>query len=567
MRVIIYLTGFLRWLKLDVLMSAALGFLLVAQLYRFDFTPITSPQYAGDSFEVAIIARDPYGGIYDYNRPAFLSTSRGASYIYPNVIGPFRNGVWNGKVMVTIADSLQIRCTDDSVRVTSSSNVFQVVSGPPRRFVTVLPGQQLSPGTREGRLGLPNSQSAGDSFYFTVYLTDVWCNPVRFRTDSVYFNASDSFAVLPAGGEIQDGSGRFNAIFRRAGVHHLYCLPATGQPFVPDTSSLFDVRPGAFERLLLILPGEVPAPGDTATLAWMTPGKSGTPFAQYVREPFPVSVYPCDRCWNIVGASGLRIKLNSEFPIEFFPSETTLVDSANFLVQFNMSEPNQNLWVSDVAGGNGSYPTRLDIKARGKSLEITAPDTVVAGETAYIRVVVRDANQQPITAAVCRFSVVKGNGDILDEALLTDTSGVAVARFLCTRARFAEFDTLRIVSGAAESLVGIYIDIPDSAVMLGKIVAFPNPFGFNRDAAEIVYYLTRSGGVDVRIFDPFGNEVVSWHFSAGEPGARAGINRVMWNGRNRYGRRVASGVYVVQVLGQLHTGTVFRSTYRLGVAW
>lgn len=548
-------------------MSAALGLLLVAQLYRFDFTPITSPQYAGDSFEVAIIARDPYGGIYDYNRPAFLSTTRGASYIYPNVIGPFRNGVWNGRVMVTIAESLQIRCTDDSGRVTSSSNVFQVVSGPPRRFVTVLPGQQLSPGTREGRLGPPNSQTAGDSFNFTVYLTDVWCNPVRFRTDSVYFAASDNFAILPAGGEIQDGSSRFTAIFRRAGVHHIYCLPANGQPFVPDTSSLFDVRAGVFERLLLILPGEVPLPGDTASLDWMTPGKSEEPLPQYVREPFQVSVYPCDRCWNIVGGSGVRVKLNSEFPIEFFPSETTLVDSVNFLVQFNTAGPNQNLWVYDVAGGNESYRTRLNIKARGRSLEITAPDTVVAGETAFIRVVVRDANQQPITATVCRFSVVKGNGDMLDEALLTDTSGIAIARFLCTRARFAEFDTIRVVSGAVESLIGIYINIPDSAVMLGKVVAFPNPFGFNRDAAEIVYYLNRSGAVDVRIFDPFGNEVVGWHFAAGEPGARAGINRLMWNGRNRNGRRVASGVYVVQVVGQLHTGTVFRSTYRLGVVW
>jgi flagellar hook assembly protein FlgD len=156
---------------------------------------------------------------------------------------------------------------------------------------------------------------------------------------------------------------------------------------------------------------------------------------------------------------------------------------------------------------------------------------------------------------------------MLDEALLTDTSGIAIARFLCTRARFAEFDTIRVVSGAVESLIGIYVDIPDSAVMLGKVVAFPNPFGFNRDAAEIVYYLNRSGAVDVRIFDPFGNEVVGWHFAAGEPGARAGINRLMWNGRNRNGRRVASGVYVVQVVGQLHTGTVFRSTYRLGVVW
>ncbi|MGQ9577731.1 MAG: hypothetical protein ACUVWQ_03830 [Candidatus Aminicenantales bacterium] len=548
-------------------MSAVVGLLLVAQLYRFDFTPITTPQYAGDSFEVAIIARDPYGGIYDYNRAAFLSTNRGASYIYPNVIGPFRNGVWNGKVMITLADSLQIRCTDDSGRVTSGSNIFQVISGPPRRLVAVLAGQQFSPGTRDGRLGQPDNQTAGDSFSFTVYLTDGWCNPVRYRIDSVYFNASDNFALLPPGGEINDGSGRFTAVFRRAGAQHLYCWPAAGLPFKPDTSSLFYVNPGAFDRLLLVLPGETPLPGDTASSDWMTPGKSGEPLSQYVREVFNVSVYPCDRCWNIVGASGVRVRLNSEFPIEFFPPETTVVDSVNFRVQFDVANPNQNLWVVDVEGSYESYRSRLDIKARGRSLVITAPDTVVAGETAHIRVAVRDANEHPITAAVCRFSVVKGNGEVLDEAVLTDTLGVAVGRFLCTRAYFAEFDTIVIISGSAESLVGIYVDIPDSTVMSGKIMAFPNPFGFNRDAAEIVYYLNRSGAVAVQIFDPFGNEVIGWTFSQGEAGARAGINRLMWNGRNRQGRRVASGVYVVQIVGQLHTGTVFRSSYRLGVVW
>ncbi|MGQ9707652.1 MAG: hypothetical protein ACUVUR_02105, partial [bacterium] len=64
-----------------------------------------------------------------------------------------------------------------------------------------------------------------------------------------------------------------------------------------------------------------------------------------------------------------------------------------------------------------------------------------------------------------------------------------------------------------------------------------------------------------------GNEVVSYKFRQGEPGARAGVNRVRWNGRNQEGRRVASGIYVVQIIGQLHTGTIFKSTYRLGVVW
>ncbi len=548
-------------------LSAALGLLLVAQLHRFEFVPIPTPQYAGDSFEITIIARDPYGGIFNYNRPAFLSTNRGAIYIYPNVIGPFRNGVWTGKVMVTLADSVEIRCTDDSARVTSSSNVVEFFPGVPARFLTILPGQQLSPGTRVGRLGQPDNITAGDSFSFTVYLTDQWCNPIFARDDSVYFSGSDSFAGLPAGGVLVNGRGSFKASFRQAGFHRIFVFPASSHPFQVDTTDYFAVNPGPFSRLLLLLPGETHLPGDTATAVWLTPGKSGVPLPQYVREPFSVTVYPCDRCWNRVSVNGLRVRLNSEFPVEFNPADTELVDSVNFAVQFLRFGSNQNLWVSDVDEQYISYRSLVDVKSRGRSLLISAPDTVRAGETAYIRVVVRDANDEPVVATVCRFAVARGRGEMLDEALLTDTLGVAVARFLCTRAHFAEFDTIKIVSGVAESLMGIYVDIPDSVVMLGKIIAFPNPFGFNQDAAEIFYYLNRSVPIDFRIYDPFGNEVISYKFNQGEEGAKAGINRVLWDGRNRWGRKVASGVYVVQIIGQLHTGTIVKRTYRLSVVW
>ncbi|MGQ9707651.1 MAG: hypothetical protein ACUVUR_02100, partial [bacterium] len=473
-------------------MSAALGLLLIAQLNSFEFIPITTPQYAGDSFNITIIAQDSLGNTYDYNRPAFLSTSRGASYIYPNVIGPFRNGVWQGKVFITLAESLQITCTDDSFQVTSRSNFFQVLAGAPATFLLLLPGQQLSPGTREGRLGQPDNQTAGDSFSIRVYLTDSWSNPVSNRTDSIYFAATDSFARLPSGGQVVNGSGSFSVSLRQAGQHRLFVLPAQGRSFRSDTSSVLAVNPGAFAQLLLLLPGEMPLPGDTTTSGWRFPGKTGTPLPQYVQEPFSVLVYGCDGSWNRVRVPGLNISLHSDFASGFSPAETTLTDSVVFSAQFNFPGTNQDIWVSGDNGGYESYRSRLEIKARGRTLLIAAPDTVSAGETAYIRVLVRDANDQPVTATVCRFEVVKGNGEMLDQVLLTDTLGLAVGRFLCTRAHFAEFDTIRVSAGAAVASLVIYVSIPDSGLLSGKIIAFPNPFGFNSDAAEVCYYLNRS---------------------------------------------------------------------------
>ncbi len=536
--------------------------LLAAQLNYFEITQISSPQVVGESVLITIITRDVNGNIYNYNRPAFLTTNRGA-YVFPNVVGPFRNGVWQGRVILTLADSLQLRCTDDSLQVTSGSNFFTVLPGSPARFVVILPGQTLRSGTREGRLGTPEYLNAGEEFNFQVFLTDLWCNPVRFRIDSVYFIFSDSFARFPFGGVINDGVGDFIATFRQAGYHRILVLPSMRQNYRPDTSSELIVNAGVFSRLLLLLPGERHLPGDTTMAIWQTPGKAGEPLRQYVKESFSVTVYPCDECWNRVSISGLTVSLQSDFSAEFVPGEMLLSDSAVFSVKFNFAGDNQNIWVTEQNGQYESYRTFLDIKARGRVLEISiAPnDTINLNETTYINVRVRDANFQPITAAVCRFSVLYGSGKMLDETVLTDTLGSAVARFICSGAWQDEFDTIMVSSGTAESSVVIYVKSDTG------FYAVPNPFGFNSDAVAVYYTLPRDCPIELRIFDPFGNEVYYEKFLAGRNGGKAGRNRVIWNGRNLQHRRVASGIYVVQILGEMHTGIIVKKSYRLGVVW
>ena len=71
----------------------------------------------------------------------------------------------------------------------------------------------------------------------------------------------------------------------------------------------------------------------------------------------------------------------------------------------------------------------------------------------------------------------------------------------------------------------------------------------------------------VTIYDPFGNEVWARHYNQGEQGGMLGDNTVYWDGTNNKGQRVATGVYLIQVLGTLHTGVDFRSLYRVGVVW
>ncbi len=559
-------------------MSAALGLLLLlsvstaqplpearspfpstdSRLTSFEFNSIPSPQYAGISFGITVLAKDEYGASYAYNGQALLSTTRGP-YVYPSSI-TFTNGVYQDSVIVTLAESLALRCFTDSA--SGTSNVFEVLPGVPKRLVAILPGEALAPGVSGGRLGLPTSQVAGDSFPFLVYLTDEWFNQIELRDDSVYFGSDDRFARLPAGSQLSNGTGSFLGSLRAAGRHHLFTMPALGSSLRTDTSSSVDVTPGPFQEMLLVAPGETLTPGDTSVWDWDTPGKSGKPDPQFLRTQFTIAVYPCDRCWNRVAGPGDTVFLRSDFAFEFQPSGAELRDAALFSVQFNTPGPNQNIWVVDQTSGKKSYSTHLEIRARGAMLEVSAKDTVRAGETTDVLIRVKDANGDPIIAALVQTSVIKGSGTMLDQALLTDTLGFATARFLCNQAHYAEYDSVRVSSGAADTVISIYVShLSDS------LFAFPNPFGLNRDRALISYYLQRSSPISLTIYDPFGNEVWSRHFRQNEPGAKSGDNVVYWDGTNTQGHRVASGIYVIQVLGKLHTGIDYKATYRIGVIW
>jgi hypothetical protein len=529
-------------------------------LTSFEWQSISSPQYAGESFRVTIIARDENGASYDYDGTAFLSTSLG-SYVQPPVL-QFYNGVCDTSVIVTIAEDLSLRCFTDSA--SGLSDEIEMLEGAPRKLVAILPGEQLAPGLAGGRTGDPEDRTAGDTFSFQVYLTDEWFNQVDMSGDSVYFGSDDRFGQLPTAGQLSNGTGSFTASLRTAGQRRIFALPALAESLLADTSSAVNVVPGPFTRMLLVVPGETLLPGDSTLSTWNTPGKAGTPDPQQLRRPFPLTVYPCDRCWNLAAGPGDTVFLRSDFPFTFLPVGVELRDSAVFdSVEFSTAGPNQSIWVVNQTNGGVSYVTRLNIRALGEVLQVTAPDTVRSGQTTQVLIRVLDANSDPIVATLVQCSVIQGTGTMIEPALLTDTFGYATARFVCTPSPASEQDSIRIRSGNADTVIGVYVKhLSDS------LFAFPNPFGsINRESTLIFYSLHRASAVRLTIYDPFGNEVWKRRFSQGDPGAMFGDNMVYWDGTNKKGQRVASGIYVIQVLGRTGTVIDFKSLYRVGVVW
>ncbi|MBN2465867.1 hypothetical protein JXD38_09645 [candidate division WOR-3 bacterium] len=563
------------------LMSTALGLLLLLSasptgfgaepvsipdhnpdgLTSFEWQAIPSPQYVGEPFRVILLARDENGASYDYDGTAFLSTSLGA-YVVPAVV-QFFNGVCDTSITVTLADHLSLRCFNDSA--SGLSNQIEVATGAPRRFVTILPGEQLAPGIAGGRTGSPDSHTAGDVFSFEVYLTDDWYNQVDLD-DSVYLSSDDRFGRLPAAGELVNGIGSFTASLRTAGQRHIYVSPAAEDSLLADTSSAIDVTAGAYTQMLVVTPGETVLPGDTTSALGNTPGKAGTPDPQYLRNPFDVTVYACDRCWNPRAGTGNPVYLLSGEGDSCSPAVAELRDTVGFMFRFSQRGDNRPLWVRDSTTKAESYVTYIDVRARGTTIEVDplTPDTIRAGETAAVKVRVRDANGDPVVAALVQFVRVLGTGNVLEPALLTDTIGYATSHFVCTPSPASEQDSIEISSGDADTIIGIYVrHLSDS------LFAFPNPFGriVNRESTLIFYSLHRASAVRLTIYDPFGNEVWRRRFNQGEPGAMFGDNVVYWDGRNKKGQRVASGVYLIQVLGMLQTGIDFKGLYRVGVVW
>lgn len=528
-----------------------------AVLTSFEWQSIDSPQYAGESIDVVILAMDDSGNSYPLNGIALLSTTLGDQFVYPSYV-QFNDGICNSRVVVTIAESLALRCSRDTV--SGTSEVFEVLPGAPKRLMVILPGEQLTPGLTGGRAGSPDEQTAGDSFSFEVYRTDGWFNQVDQSNDSVELDSDNRFDRLPAGGRLPNGTGSFPIVMHAAGERHITAKLA--RSLLEDISSPVTVRPGPYKNMLLIAPGEVLMPGDTSPLESL-PGKEGTPSPQYLREPFGVNVYACDSFWNPRDGLGDTVFVRSDVKDSCTPSANELTDSVRFSFQFNQRGENRPLWVRDSLTGAESYITYLDVRARGASLSAIAPDTVRSGETAQVLIRVVDVHGEQIPAALVRTSVVKGTGTMIEPELLTDTAGYATAHFVCTPSPASEQDSIRITSDNAIAVIGIYVKhLSDS------LFAFPNPFGsINQDRTLIFYSLQKAVSVKVRIYDPFGNRVWTRSFSQGEPGAQFGDNTIYWDGTNNKGKRVASGIYVIQVLGTTTTSIDFRSLYRVGVVW
>ncbi len=473
--------------------------------------------------------------------------------------------------MVSLAsDTISLRC--DGGGASGTSNQFQVIPDASNQLLQILPGQTYAPGHTSGKVGNTTAQQAGADFNVSVYITDQWHNQINNASDSVSLSSTDPYKPIQKLA-LASGSASILYNFRKAGNQRFFARDITNLSIRPDTSSTIYILPGTYSRLLVIFPGEDTLTGDTTTALANTPGKIGTPSPQYLLESFNVTVYSTDTMWNITATTNFPIYLNCNLPFSSNSPQYLVNGNAQFAACCSTKGDNQILWARDVTNNITSYNNMLSIDARTTSISALAdPDTVQPGVTAYINATIYDRTGAPIEGKRVQFSVLSGHGVILADydTVYTDAAGYCQSRFICQSGFFNEQDTIGITAdGYTDRSSVVFIMIPDSSVMGGNLVAFPNPFGSinsNRQT-QFMYYLSSSCNVIYAIYDPFGNLVLREDIAPGQNGARQGINIITWDGRNDKHKRVATGVYYVVFKGYMHTNVFLEKRIKVGVIW
>ena len=344
---------------------------------HFVISTITSPQTAGIPVAVTIRATDVNGNtIPNYAGDAVLNANTGSGSITPELI-TFTAGTWAGPMVFKGAGgAVSFACLDFSAPPhTGTSNSFTVSPGPLAGVQVLLPGETARGGTVDGKEGATTNQQAGTAFTMTLRGVDAYWNLVPGVNDSLALGSTDAFAGMPAHTRLTNGQALVPTTLYRTGLQRIWASDLTQPTMAADTSSQVLVTGGPFAKVLILAPGESPAPG--------TPGgRTGTATDQSINYAFTVTALATDAWWNPVTGVGDVVHVTSDDPMATLPTDAPLVDGR---VDLNMRLARggyDQICVADVTRPSmtGSC-TQVKAITSGFHLQATvSPDSARAGE-------------------------------------------------------------------------------------------------------------------------------------------------------------------------------------------
>jgi hypothetical protein len=344
---------------------------------HFAFNTITGPLTAGTPVSVTVRAVDSGGNtVPGYAADAILAANTGTNSITPNLI-TFANGTWTGNVTFKGAGgAVALTAADFSAPPKiGTSNTFVVNPGPLFGLQVILPGEQAMGGTTTGKSGTPTNQTAGTPFTVTVRAVDQYWNLVSGVNDRIALSSTDLYAWMPTDTVLINGQVLIPTRLHKSGLQTITARDSDNVSIQANTSSQVLVIGGTFSRVLILAPGETPAPG-TVT------GRGGTATDQSINYAFTVTALATDQWWNPVGGATDVVRITSGDPLAQLPPDQAMVDGRADLSIRLSTGGFQLITVSDVSqpSKTGST-TQVRAISSGFHLEASvAPSSARAGE-------------------------------------------------------------------------------------------------------------------------------------------------------------------------------------------
>jgi hypothetical protein len=316
-----------------------------AGAHHFAFVPIVGPLTAGTPVSVTINAVDAGGNLVpNYVGDANLSANTGLGSISPTQV-TFANGTWTGLVTFFGAGgAVAISCSDFSAPPhTGTSNSVVVNPGPFTKLQVILPGQTPQGGTATGKQGSPTNQTAGTPFTLTLRAVDAYWNLVPGVNDRVALTSTDAFAGMPAETTLVNGQRLLPVTLYKSGSQTITATDADNGSITANTSSPVTVVGGTFSKVLILAPGESPAPGTAS-------GRTGTATDQSINYAFTVTVLATDQWWNPVTGASLTdvVHITSNDPLAVLPADQAMVNGLAAMSVRLATGGFQQISVSDV---------------------------------------------------------------------------------------------------------------------------------------------------------------------------------------------------------------------------
>jgi hypothetical protein len=626
----------------------------------FAFNPITGPLTAGVPTTITIRAVDSGGNtVPTYAADAVLQANTGTGSMTPTLI-TFSAGVWTGLVTLKGAGgAVALTCLDFSAPPkTGTSNSFVVSPGPFYGLQVILPAEQALGGTTTGKSGTVTNQPAGNQFTVTVRAVDQYWNLVPGVNDHIGLASTDSAAWMPSDTTLTNGQVLIPVRLHKSGLQTITATDLDNGSIQDNTSSQVLIIGGAFARVLILAPGEYPAPGAAN-------GRGGTATDQSINYAFTVTALATDQWWNPVGGVSDVVRVTSGDPGATLPPNTAMVNGRADMPMRLATGGFQQISVSDVtdpsktgsttqvraissgfhleaavspgtarAGENFTLTVKVTNDAgsviqeinsfitvtvqnastqgagRGTLLQTTfqllqgqrsvsetytfaepivivahddagnapgvtgviditpgvpatvhltsAPPWVGGNKHATLAARVVDAYENGVPAQPVTFSQLSGTGTLTPIDATTDAGGYARADFLSPRN--PEHDMIRAVSGALQQDLDLEVAFVDPTAAGGFVTNYPNPFHPPVESTTLAYKLDDLATVTIRIYTQAGGLVKRFVFDRGTPGGTAGLNTILWDGKNGKGEVVSSGGYIalIEAQGQGSTLNVIR---------